>query len=108
MLKGGILLAAYGAPPHKDVDAEALGAHRSAEKVAAVVGRCRRETDARPFEVDSIDVQEIREEAEYPAATPRPGNARVSGRTGAVAQLVAHLVRNEGVRGSNPLSSTRE
>lgn len=25
---------------------------------------------------------------------------------GAVAQLVAHLVRNEGVRGSNPLSST--
>jgi hypothetical protein len=25
---------------------------------------------------------------------------------GAVAQLVAHLVRNEGVRGSSPLSST--
>src|SRR5207342_2774764 len=26
---------------------------------------------------------------------------------GAVAQLVAHLVRNEGVRGSSPLSSTK-
>ena len=35
------------------------------------------------------------------------GDANVS-RSGAVAQLVAHLVRNEGVRGSSPLSSTDE
>ncbi len=31
-----------------------------------------------------------------------------AGRPGAMAQLVARLVRNEKVRGSNPLSSTQK
>jgi hypothetical protein len=34
------------------------------------------------------------------------GSRGVDRPSGAVAQLVAHLVRNEGVRGSSPLSST--
>ena len=38
-------------------------------------------------------------------AAAAPG-VRVSVASGAVAQLVARLVRNEKVRGSNPLSST--
>ena len=50
----------------------------------------------------------VKRGAEFPAGAGRllPFPLASPDAPGAVAQLVAHLVRNEGVRGSSPLSST--
>lgn len=68
VLKGGILLAAYGIRrPTKDVDAEAIATDltpenltRIATDVAAV-----EVADGVAFDLDSLTVEEIREDAEY-------------------------------------------
>jgi hypothetical protein len=74
VLKGGILLAGYGfRRPTKDVDANAI----SASVTAAHVGEVVRDVaaveamDGVVFDVDSIDVQDIREQAEYPGLRMR-------------------------------------
>lgn len=74
VLKGGVLLAAYGVRrPTKDVDANAIGADVTAEHLAHVV-RDIAEVDADDgvvFDLDTISVQEIREQADYPALRVR-------------------------------------
>ncbi|MDO5500539.1 MAG: nucleotidyl transferase AbiEii/AbiGii toxin family protein [Propionibacteriaceae bacterium] len=68
VLKGGILLAAYGVRrPTKDADANAIGADVTADHLIAVVHDIAAvETDdGVVFDLDSISVQEIREHADY-------------------------------------------
>ena len=74
VLKGGILLAAYGARrPTKDVDAEAISSTVTAENIAQIVSDIAavEAGDGVEFDLDSLDVQEIREEAEYPGLRVR-------------------------------------
>ncbi len=68
VLKGGILLAAYGVRrPTKDADANAVNADVSSEHVADVVRDIAavQVADGVVFDVGSIDVQEIREQSDY-------------------------------------------
>ena len=74
VLKGGILLAAYGVRrPTKDADANAVNADVSAEHVADVVRDIAavQVADGVVFDVGSIDVQEIREQSDYPGLRVR-------------------------------------
>ena len=76
VLKGGILLAAYGVRrPTKDADANAIGADVSADHLVAVVHDVAavKTDDGVMFELDSISVQEIRERADYPGFRVRIG-----------------------------------
>ncbi|CAM3471826.1 nucleotidyl transferase AbiEii/AbiGii toxin family protein [Occultella aeris] len=69
ILKGGILLAAYGVRrPTKDADANAVGADVTAAHVASVVHDIAavEVEDGVSFDLQSITVHEIRERAEYP------------------------------------------
>jgi hypothetical protein len=74
ILKGGILLAAYGVRrPTKDADANAVNVDVTANHLAKVV----RDIAAVPvddgvvFDLDTISVQDIREQAEYPGLRVR-------------------------------------
>jgi hypothetical protein len=74
VLKGGILLAADGVRrPTKDTDFNAISTDVTAEHLAVVV-RDIAATDADDgavFDLDTISVQEIREQADYPALRVR-------------------------------------
>lgn len=74
VLKGGILLAAYGIRrPTKDADANAVGADVTAEHLADVVRDIASidVDDGMVFDLDTISVQEIREQADYPGLRVR-------------------------------------
>lgn len=74
VLKGGILLAAYGARrPTKDVDAEAISASLTPDDLARIVSDIAAVAadDGVEFDVAALDVQEIREEAQYPGLRVR-------------------------------------
>lgn len=76
VLKGGILLAAYGVRrPTKDADANAVGADVTADHLTAVVHDIAavEVDDGVVFDLDSISVQEIRERADYPGFRVRVG-----------------------------------
>lgn len=69
VLKGGILLAAYGVRrPTKDADANAVGVDVTADHLIAVVHDIAavEVDDGVVFDLDSISVQEIREQVDYP------------------------------------------
>ena len=69
VLKGGVLLAAYGARrATKDVDANAVSATVTAEHLVAVVHDIAGVgvADGVEFDLDSITVVQIREQADYP------------------------------------------
>jgi hypothetical protein len=69
VLKGGILLAAYGVRrPTKDADANAVRADVTADHVAEVVRDLAAldVEDGVDFDTATITVQEIREQADYP------------------------------------------
>jgi Nucleotidyl transferase AbiEii toxin, Type IV TA system len=74
VLKGGVLLAAYGARrPTKDADSNAVHADVTAEHLAQVV-RDIAATDVDDgvvFDLDTISGQEIREQADYPGLRVR-------------------------------------
>lgn len=68
VLKGGILLAAYGIRrPTKDVDAEAVAADLTKENLIRIVTDVAavQAADGMVFDTDTIAVEEIREDAEY-------------------------------------------
>jgi hypothetical protein len=68
VLKGGILLAAYGIRrPTKDVDAEAVAAELTTENLTRIVMDVAavQAADGVVFDTDTITVEEIREDAEY-------------------------------------------
>jgi Nucleotidyl transferase AbiEii toxin, Type IV TA system len=74
VLKGGILLAAYGVRrPTKDTDSNAVRAHVTAEHLAQVIRDIAavEVDDGVAFDLDTISVQEIREQADYPALRVR-------------------------------------
>jgi len=74
VLKGGILLAAYGARrPTKDVDAEAISSLVTADRVTQIVGDIAavEADDGVVFDLGSLGVQEIRDEAQYPGLRVR-------------------------------------
>ncbi|MEW1988099.1 nucleotidyl transferase AbiEii/AbiGii toxin family protein [Brevibacterium casei] len=76
VLKGGILLAAYGVRrPTKDADANAIGADVTADHLIEVVHDINAiETgDGVTFDLGSLSVQEIREHADYPGFRVRVG-----------------------------------
>lgn len=69
VLKGGVLLAAYGVRrPTKDADANAVRADVTAEHVAHVLRDIAAidTDDGVAFDLDTISVQEIRDQADYP------------------------------------------
>lgn len=69
VLKGGILLAAYGVRrPTKDADTNAINADVSTAHLSTVVQDIAAvdTPDGVVFDVDAISVQEIREQADYP------------------------------------------
>jgi hypothetical protein len=70
VLKGGILLAAYGVRrPTKDADANAVSVEHLADVVrdiAAIDG-----DDGVVFDLDTISVQDVREQADYPSLRAR-------------------------------------
>jgi hypothetical protein len=69
VLKGGILLAAYGVRrPTKDADANAVSVDVTAEHLADVLRAIAAidVDDGVVFDLDTISVQEIREQADYP------------------------------------------
>lgn len=70
VLKGGVLLAAYGARrPTRDADSNAISADVTAEHLVRVVRDIAaiEANDGVVFDTDTISTQEIREEADYPA-----------------------------------------
>lgn len=74
VLKGGILLAAYGVRrPTKDTDANAVAADVTAEHLAQVVRDIAaiNVDDGVVFDIDTISVHEIREQADYPGLRVR-------------------------------------
>lgn len=74
VLKGGVLLAAYGARrPTKDADSNAVQADVTAEHLAQVVRDIAAVNveDGMVFDLDTISVQEIREQAGYPGLRVR-------------------------------------
>ena len=76
VLKGGILLAAYGVRrPTKDADANAVNADVTATHLAGVVRDIAavQVGDGVVFDVGTITVQEIREQADYPGLRVRVG-----------------------------------
>ncbi|MFW6600038.1 nucleotidyl transferase AbiEii/AbiGii toxin family protein [Propionibacteriaceae bacterium Y2011] len=76
VLKGGILLAAYGVRrPTRDADVNAIGADVTADHLIAVVHDIAtvRTGDGVVFDLDSINVQEIRENTDYPGFRVRVG-----------------------------------
>lgn len=76
VLKGGVLLAAYGVRrPTKDADANAVGANVTAGHLIAVVRDIAavKVDDGVAFDLDSISVQEIREQVDYPGFRVRVG-----------------------------------
>lgn len=69
VLKGGILLAAYGVRrPTKDIDAEAINARVGPEHLRQVVADivAVEADDGIEFDLDSLAVQEIRDDTDYP------------------------------------------
>ena len=69
VLKGGILLAAYGVRrTTKDVDANAINADVTPEHLTVVVTQLAEvpSDDGVTFDINSISIQEIREHADYP------------------------------------------
>lgn len=69
VLKGGILLAAYGARrPTRDVDAEALNTSLTIERVTVVIRDvvALEVDDGVVFALESLTIREIREQSEYP------------------------------------------
>ncbi|WP_454561504.1 nucleotidyl transferase AbiEii/AbiGii toxin family protein [Mycobacterium haemophilum] len=74
VLKGGILLAAYGVRrPTKDTDSNAISSDVTAERLVQVVRDIAAidATDGVMFDLDTTSVQEIREQAAYPALRVR-------------------------------------
>jgi hypothetical protein len=74
VLKGGILLAAYGVRrPTKDTDANAVNVDITAAHLAQVVRDIAAidVDDGVVFDLDTINVQEIRERADYPGLRVR-------------------------------------
>jgi hypothetical protein len=74
VLKGGVLLAAYGVRrPTKDADANAVHADVTAEHLALIVRDIAaiEVDDGVVFDLDTISVQEIREQADYPGLRVR-------------------------------------
>lgn len=74
VLKGGILLAAYGVRrPTKDADSNAISVDVTAEQLRAVIGDVARVVvdDGVVFDVASTTVQDIREHADYPGLRVR-------------------------------------
>lgn len=74
VLKGGVLLAAYGVRrPTKDADTNAVYADVTAEHLAQVVRDIAAlgVDDGVVFDLDTISVQEIREQADYPGLRVR-------------------------------------
>ena len=74
VLKGGVLLAAYGARrPTKDADSNAIHADVTAEHLAHVVDDIAATDvdDGVVFDLDTISVHEIREHADYPGLRVR-------------------------------------
>jgi hypothetical protein len=74
VLKGGVLLTAYDVRrPTKDLDAEATSTSVTPEQISQVV-RDAAAVDAGDgivFDLDSISIQDIRDEAEYPGLRMR-------------------------------------
>ena len=69
VLKGGILLAAYGVRwPTRDADAEALNTSLTIERLTKVVRdvAALEVDDGVVFDIETINIREIREQAEYP------------------------------------------
>lgn len=69
ILKGGILLAAYGARrPTRDVDAEAVNTSLSVDHLAEVIRDVVTVEldDGVAFDIETLSIREIREQAEYP------------------------------------------
>ncbi len=74
ILKGGVLLAAYGIRrPTKDADTNAVNADVTADHLAQVVREIAAidVDDGVVVDLDTISVQEIREQAEYPGLRVR-------------------------------------
>lgn len=74
VLKGGVLLAAYGVRrPTRDADSNAVRADVTAEHLAEVVRDIAEVTvdDGVVFDLDTISIREIREQADYPAMRVR-------------------------------------
>lgn len=74
VLKGGILLAAYGARrPTRDVDAEAVDTALTVEHLAAVVRDvvALEVDDGVVFDPEGLTIREIREQSEYPGLRVR-------------------------------------
>ena len=74
VLKGGILLTAYDVRrPTKDLDAEAISASVTPAHVSRVVRDAAAvdADDGIAFDLDSISIQEIRDDAEYPGLRMR-------------------------------------
>src|SRR6516164_4236374 len=74
VLKGGVLLAAYGVRrPTKDADANAVRARVTAEQLAQVVRDIAAidVDDGVVFDLDTVSVQEIREQADHPGLRVR-------------------------------------
>ncbi|WP_255499717.1 nucleotidyl transferase AbiEii/AbiGii toxin family protein [Nocardiopsis sp. Huas11] len=74
VLKGGILLAVYGVRrPTKDVDAEAIRATVTPEAITQVIRDVAdvRVPDGLVFDLDTMRVQEIRDQADYPGLRMR-------------------------------------
>ncbi|TWP33849.1 nucleotidyl transferase AbiEii/AbiGii toxin family protein [Leekyejoonella antrihumi] len=87
VLKGGILLAAYGVRrPTKDVDAEAVSASVTPDQIIRVVHDIAAVDveDGLTFDLETITVQEIRERAEYPGLRLRV-NVRIGSWKGVAA-----------------------
>lgn len=85
VLKGGILLAAYGVRrPTKDVDAEAIGAAVTPEDLTQVVHDIAAVEAEYGVDLETITVQEIRDEAKYPGLRLRV-SIRISSWKGVVA-----------------------
>ncbi|MFC7374965.1 nucleotidyl transferase AbiEii/AbiGii toxin family protein [Brachybacterium sp. GCM10030268] len=79
ILKGGILLAVYGVRrPTKDVDSEAVNVSVTPEHIVDVVRHVAAVdvADGVWFDVDTVSIQEIRDDAEYPGRRVRV-NCRV-------------------------------
>jgi hypothetical protein len=74
VLKGGVLLAAYGVRrPTKDTDSNAISSDVTAEHLTQVVRDIAAldVDDGVVFDLDTISVQDIREQADYPALRVR-------------------------------------
>jgi Nucleotidyl transferase AbiEii toxin, Type IV TA system len=74
VLKGGVLLTAYGARrPTKDADSNAIRADVTADHLTNVVRDIAAidVKDGLQFDLDTISVQEIREQADYPGLRVR-------------------------------------